>query len=56
MTLDELIELSRYHATTPEERRAQAISFAYGNAAIENPDITREIIERQYDLLHRGSQ
>jgi hypothetical protein len=30
-------------------RRAQAISFVYGNLAIENPNITREMVEKAYD-------
>lgn len=30
---------------TEEERRAQKICFAYGNTALSNPDITREMVE-----------
>lgn len=32
---------------TPAELRAQRISFAYGNVAIENPRVTREMVERE---------
>jgi hypothetical protein len=31
---------------SPEQLRAQRRSFAYGNTAIENPHMTREIIDR----------
>lgn len=52
MNLGDLVERAKSHIMTPEEKRAQAISFAYGNTAIENPAITREMIEREYDQLH----
>lgn len=31
------------------------ISFAYGNLAIENPTITKEMVEREYDQLNIDS-
>lgn len=52
-TLVNLIEKARSHQMTEEEKRAQIISFAYGNCAIENPNITREMVECEYDRLHR---
>ena len=48
-TLDVLIEAARSHVMTADERRRQAISFAYGNLAIENSGITREMVEQAYD-------
>ena len=45
-TLDELIESTRGIIMSPEQLRAQRRSFAYGNTAIENPDITRDIVAR----------
>lgn len=36
----------------PEQRRERVIDFAYGNAALENPRITREMVRRAYDRLH----
>ena len=45
-TLDELIERSRGISMSPEQLRAQRRSFAYGNTAIENPDVTRDIVAR----------
>ena len=45
-TLDELIESTRGIIMSPEQLRAQRRSFAYGNTAIENPDVTRNIVAR----------
>lgn len=45
MTLDELIEAARHYEMTPEEKEAQRRSFAYGNTAIENPRITRKMVD-----------
>ncbi len=48
--------IARFNALSPEEqrakRRARAISWAYGNAALSNPDVTREMVEAAYDRLH----
>lgn len=35
-----------------DDRREQAISFAYGNVKLHNPAITREMVAEQYDGLH----
>jgi hypothetical protein len=45
-SLDELIESTRGIIMSPEQLRAQRRSFAYGNTAIENPDVTRDIVAR----------
>jgi hypothetical protein len=45
-TLDELIENTRGIIMSPEQLRAQRRSFAYGNTAIENPHVTRDIVAR----------
>ena len=45
-TLDERIESIRDIIMSPEQLRAQRRSFVYGNTAIENPDITRDIVAR----------
>lgn len=37
---------------TAAELREQRISWAYGNCAIENPHITREMVERLHDELY----
>jgi hypothetical protein len=45
-TLDERIESIRGISMSPEELRAQRRTLVYGNTAIENPDITRDIAAR----------
>ena len=42
--LSRLIDAARTRAVSEEEREAQRRSFAYGNAKIENPDITWEMV------------
>ena len=37
---------------TPEERRLQAISFAYGNLAIDRPETRYEDVANAYDNIH----
>lgn len=50
--LDELIRKSidAFEALSPSEqkehRRQQRISFVYGNLALSNPSITREMVEK----------
>jgi hypothetical protein len=55
-TIEELIEAARkYHAEnpiTPEEIREHAISFAYGNCKLDNPNITREMVEEEARKLY----
>ena len=49
--LDELVRRSieAFNALPPEEKRrhchAQRVSWVYGNLALSNPDITREMVE-----------
>ena len=45
-TLDELIESIRGIVMSPEQLRAQRRTLVYGNTAIENPDVTRDIVAR----------
>ncbi len=52
LTLDELLEKTKNHTITPEERRLQRISFAYGNASLNNSTITREMVEEADRELH----
>lgn len=44
-TLDQLIEAARKHRMTPAEEAEQRRSFVYGNCAIENERVTREMVE-----------
>lgn len=45
-SLDDLIERARLVQMTPEQKEAQRRIFAYGNAHMSNPSITREDIDR----------
>jgi hypothetical protein len=42
--LEKLIEAARTRPVSEAEREAQRRSFAYGNAKIENSDVTWEMI------------
>jgi hypothetical protein len=49
--LKELISATKAIKATAEQREDQRRSFAYGNTAFENSLITREMVDRQADLL-----
>jgi hypothetical protein len=49
--LDTLLELARDKPVSPEEREAQRLSFAYGNAHLSNPRITLDSIKEAADQL-----
>jgi len=49
--LDKLLERARHRHVSPEEREAQRISFAYGNARLSNPRITRDSMKEAADQL-----
>lgn len=49
--LEELIEVARSVTPTAADREEQRRSFAFGNTAFENSRITREMIDKQADLL-----
>jgi len=48
MTARRLEQLKNYKVTE-KERKEQAISFAYGNVKLSNPNITREMVEKAYE-------
>ena len=49
--LKELIEATKAVKPSPEDREQQRRSFAFGNTAFENSRITREMVDRQAELL-----
>jgi hypothetical protein len=51
--LDRLIDLARKVKMTSKEVEAQRRSFAYGNAAFENPKITKEMVDEQAEKLKK---
>ena len=52
--LADLVDRARRAVVTDADRREQRISFAYGNARIENRAITRDMVERAAQRLERG--
>ncbi len=50
-SLDELLEAARHIEMTDEEREEQRRSFVYGNLNIENPRVTRELVDRVADRM-----
>lgn len=50
-SLEDLIERARHVQMTPTQKEEQRRSFAYGNAHMHNPSITREDIDRAADAL-----
>lgn len=53
--LELLLEAARNHELSDAEKEEQRRSFAYGNAKIENPRITREMIDQEAEALNRGA-
>jgi hypothetical protein len=51
--LELLLEAARNHELSDAEKEEQRRSFAYGNAKIENPRITREMIDQAAEALNR---
>ena len=52
--LKRLIEAARNVPMSPAQKEQQRRSFAYGNTAFENPQITREMIDREAEKLAAG--
>jgi hypothetical protein len=53
--LDKLLEAARYHPFTASEQEKQRRSFAYGNANIENEQVTRETVDEQAEALKENT-
>ena len=49
--LDYLVEKAKHVKMTKEQTAAQRKSFAYGNSAFENPQITKERIEEEAERI-----
>ena len=49
--LKTLLEAAKRYEPTPQQREEQRRSFAYGNTAIENAAITREMVDQQAERL-----
>ena len=53
---DVLLEKAKRIQMTPDQREQQRRSFAYGNANIENPSVTREIVDKAAQSLVVGRE
>jgi hypothetical protein len=51
MKLQELLDAAKNVVLTQQEKDEQRRSFAYGNTKIENPRITREMVDQEADAL-----
>jgi hypothetical protein len=49
--LQDLLEAAKNVVLTQEEKEQQRRSFVYGNLVIENPRITREMVNRAADEI-----
>ena len=49
--LQELLDQAKGAVPSAQDKEEQRRSFAYGNTKIENPRITREMVDRQADAL-----
>ena len=49
--LENLLQAAKLHTFTPAEKEEHRRSFAYGNTTIENPRITRELVDREAEIL-----
>jgi hypothetical protein len=49
--LERLIELAKDVKMTPDQSEAQRRSFAFGNAAFENPLITKKMVDQEAEKL-----
>jgi hypothetical protein len=54
--LTALIEWARNYKPTPEEEEETRRSFAYGNVALHNPNITRADVDRVADEMDASKQ
>jgi hypothetical protein len=52
--LSRLIEMAKAVRVSEEQREEQRRSFVYGNTAIENDRITREMVIRQADAIRNA--
>jgi len=50
-SLSRMIEMAKAVLISEDEREEQRRSFVYGNTAVENETITRDMVDRQADAL-----
>lgn len=53
--LQKLLDKAKTLTSSPEQKEEQRRSFAFGNTNIENPRITREIVDQEAEKLKKSS-
>ena len=53
-SLSQLVEMARAVRMNDAQREEQRRSFAYGNTAIENENITREMVDQAAERVERS--
>jgi hypothetical protein len=51
--LQDLVARAQQREMSPAEKEAQRRSFAYGNTKIENPLITRQMVDEEAERLEQ---
>jgi hypothetical protein len=54
--LEELLAAAKHVELTPEQREEQRRSFAFGNTNIEDPRITREMVNEEAEKLKQSEK
>jgi hypothetical protein len=52
--LKQLLDKAKTAKVSPEQKEEQRRSFAYGNTNIENPRITREMVDEAAEKLKKS--
>jgi hypothetical protein len=52
-SLSRLIEMAKAVRVSDKQREEQRRSFVYDNTAIENPQISRDMVDRQAEALRK---
>lgn len=55
-SISRIVEMAKKVRMTDAQKEEQRRSFAYGNTAFENSDITREMVDRQADTVVAGAE
>ncbi len=53
---EQLLLAASSYRMTKKERAKQRISFAYGNLKIDNPNVTRELVEKAALTLEKNKK
>ena len=54
--LDDLLEAERNHVMSDEEKEEQRRSWAHGNVSMSNPNVTRELVDREAEDWNQSSR